>query len=264
MKGNVPRLRQEIDLKPGGAPWSCENSRWLGTHPTQSQKGSPGEGGVPYFSSSESECPWTSRLQPGARPSAQKASNCGQMRAQRPRVLEVTDLSDLPSPGCAVHRMGWWASQPGALITGQLYWEGTQVAQGARLALLPSPGIQASPTCSAISPASAGGQGSLGYRQGTGRGVGAAAGLSAPPHPHFSLCPGLLHPSRPSMQALGTSRRLRAPFLRTPFGSQTSLLRIPQTPRKAASAPFWQEGQPRPSPGSPTGSRGLKASHSVT
>lgn len=58
-----------------------------GHHPLpQAKEGPPGEGGVPYLSSPESECPWTSRFQPGTRPAAQKASNC-----RRKRGTEATE-----------------------------------------------------------------------------------------------------------------------------------------------------------------------------
>lgn len=80
MEGNLPRLGQEVDLKPGGGGrhGSCGTAGSWGVTPPKAERGFLGEGGDPYLSSPESECPWTSRLQPGARPPAQKASNCMQ------------------------------------------------------------------------------------------------------------------------------------------------------------------------------------------
>jgi hypothetical protein len=67
---DVPRLEQEVDLKPGGDRSVTRRAVNL-RHP----QGREGSNAVPHLTCPVSTCPYTVRLQPGARPPAQKASN---------------------------------------------------------------------------------------------------------------------------------------------------------------------------------------------
>lgn len=95
MEGDVSRISQEVDLKPVGEE-RAQGQKCGWRVPTTA----PGTEEGAYLSSPASACPCTVRLQPGARPPAQKASNCRESTGNRaPWAAASTPLQ-----GCCLFR----------------------------------------------------------------------------------------------------------------------------------------------------------------
>lgn len=163
VEGDVPCLRQEVDLKPGGRHAVVRAAGGWGGTPPQAAEG-PWEALSLTCLLQRQYVPGPADSSPGPGPLHRRLQTAGQQGGQRPGVREgpaqpahpSTGSPQDPDPGrCVPSKMGWRGSQHGGLMGGWLCGEGAQVTWGAPAGPDPSPRIQASLTCSAISPASA-------------------------------------------------------------------------------------------------------------